>query len=168
MLCSLAARCGSRLFSSLVSSLISHLISHLDMDLFLSSHRVNPRVLHLRLHSRISHMPAGYDRPPHIAYRLCSSPPQLAIASHRTAIASKKKELTSFRLPQLAKQHPPPPPRANSSHASISSSYPILGCKLFRLYFSSSIYDHDGYVRSSVMCSVKLPQSSSSVLLSES
>lgn len=163
MLCSLAARCGSRLFSSLVSSLISHL----DMDLFLSSHRVNPRVLHLRLHSRISHMPAGYDRPPHIAYRLCSSPPQLAIASHRTA--SKKKELTSFRLPQLAKQLPPPPPRANSSHASISSYYPILGCKLFRLYFSSSsIYAHDGHVRSSVMCSVKLPQSSSSLLLSES
>lgn len=122
MLCSLAARCGSRLFSSLLISRLSSLISHLDMDLFLSSHRVNPRVLHLRLHSRISHMPAGYDRPPHIAYRLCSSPPQLAIASHRTA--SKKKELTSFRLPQLAKQLPPPPPPAQT--ALMLQSLPLI------------------------------------------
>lgn len=163
MLCSLAARCGSRLFSSLViSRLSSHLSSrHGPFPLFSPSQPARPPSA-----PPLAHIAYASGVRPSSTYRLSFMlVPSANSQSHR--IAPHRKKRNSHRFVSRNSLNSTPP-RANSSHASISSSYPIQGCKLFRLYFSSSIYAHDGYVRSSVMCSVKLPQSSSSVLLSES
>lgn len=124
---------SSRLSSSLSSRLSSHLSSrHGLFPLFSPSQPARPPSA-----PPLAHIAYASGVRPSSTYRLSLMlVPSANSQSHRIASQShrKKKELTSFRLPQLAKQLPPPP-RANSSHASISSYYPILGCKLFRLYF---------------------------------
>lgn len=117
---------SSRLSSSLSSRLSSHLSSrHGPFPLFSPSQPARPPSA-----PPLAHIAYASGVRPSSTYRLSL---MLVPSATRNRIASEKKELTSFRLPQLAKQLPPP--RANSSHASISSYYPILGCKLFRLYF---------------------------------